>query len=60
MATITKFPSSDGRQEEAKKAPPLSVTSDALLAGRRQMIILHDGEAYRLILTSSNKLILTK
>ncbi|HEY1796634.1 MAG TPA: hemin uptake protein HemP [Stellaceae bacterium] len=39
---------------------PLTVTSEALLAGRRQLIIQHGGERYRLLLTSSNKLILTK
>jgi hemin uptake protein HemP len=60
MATITKFPVPDRRKEEARKAQPLTVTSDTLLAGRRQLIIMHDGEPYRLILTSSNKLILTK
>jgi hemin uptake protein HemP len=48
------------RREEAQTAEPLIVSSDALLAGRRQLIIQHGGERYRLLLTSSNKLILTK
>jgi len=47
-------------QEEADKAEPLTISSEALLAGRRQLIIQHGGERYRLLLTRSNKLILTK
>jgi hemin uptake protein HemP len=40
------------------KAP--TVSSDQLLAGGRQLVIQHGREQYRLYLTSSNKLILTK
>jgi hemin uptake protein HemP len=47
-------------EEEADKATPLTISSDTLLAGRRQLIIQHGGEQYRLLLTRSNKLILTK
>jgi len=47
-------------QEEAGRADPLTISSEALLAGRRQLIIRHGGEQYRLMLTRSNKLILTK
>ncbi len=39
--------------------PPV-VTSDALLAGGRELIIRHGAERYRLMLTGQNKLILTK
>jgi hemin uptake protein HemP len=53
-------PSSEPPQEEADKAEPLTISSEALLAGRRQLIIQHGGEQYRLLLTRSNKLILTK
>lgn len=37
-----------------------AVSSRELLAGGRQLIIHHGREQYRLLLTSSNKLILTK
>jgi hemin uptake protein HemP len=37
-----------------------AVSSRDLLAGGRQLIIHHGREQYRLLLTSSNKLILTK
>jgi hemin uptake protein HemP len=39
---------------------PVSVSSEELLGGKRQIVIRHGRERYRLILTSSNKLILTK
>jgi hemin uptake protein HemP len=50
--------------EKVAQAPgehePAKVSSGELLAGRRQLIIQHGSEEYRLRLTSSNKLILTK
>jgi hemin uptake protein HemP len=50
--------------EKVTQAPgdnePAKVSSGELLAGRRQLIIQHGSEQYRLRLTSSNKLILTK
>lgn len=48
------------RQEDPDKAEPLTIASETLLAGRRQLIIQHGRERYRLLLTNSNKLILTK
>jgi hypothetical protein len=39
--------------------PPV-VTSAALLAGRREVIIRHGTDEYRLRITGNNKLILTK
>ena len=39
---------------------PDKVSSGELLAGRRQLIIQHGSVQYRLRLTASNKLILTK
>ena len=49
------------RQEDAAdKAEPVTISSETLLAGRRQLIIQHGEEQYRLLLTRSNKLILTK
>ena len=46
--------------EETDRAEPRTVSSETLLAGQRQLIIQHGGERYRLLLTRSNKLILTK
>ena len=37
-----------------------SITSEALFAGERQMVIQHAGQEYRLRLTAQDKLILTK
>jgi hemin uptake protein HemP len=39
---------------------PEKISSGELLAGRRQLIIQHGSVQYRLRLTASNKLILTK
>jgi hemin uptake protein HemP len=41
-------------------ATPAALSSAALLAGAREVLIRHGEETYRLKLTSSNKLILTK
>jgi hemin uptake protein HemP len=51
---------SEQRTEEANENKLPTVSSRDLLAGRRQLIIQHGREQYRLLLTSSNKLILTK
>lgn len=48
------------RGEEADKSELPTVTSEELLRGRRQLIIEHGEERYRLLVTRSNKLILTK
>jgi hemin uptake protein HemP len=37
-----------------------ALTSDTLFGDRKTLVILHNGEEYRLRITSSNKLILTK
>jgi len=60
VETMVDPPSPQPPQEEVDKAKPLTISSEALLAGRRQLIIQHGGERYRLLLTRSNKLILTK
>jgi len=44
----------------AAAASPAVVDSVTLLGGRRELIIRHGDEVYRLRLTASNKLILTK
>ena len=57
---MVKPPTQEPRLEDDGKTEPLTVSSEALLAGRRQLIIQHGRERYRLMLTNSNKLILTK
>jgi hemin uptake protein HemP len=47
-------------EPEAPGSAPLVVDSIALMAGRRELIIRHGNETYRLRVTASNKLILTK
>jgi hemin uptake protein HemP len=48
------------RKSEVRQNGPATVSSQDLLAGQRQLIIRHGREQYRLQLTNSNKLILTK
>jgi len=40
--------------------PPVDVDSVTLMKGRRELIIRHGVDTYRLRITASNKLILTK
>lgn len=44
----------------AEGTAPRVVTSESLLAGKRELLIQHGTEQYRLRLTASNKLILVK
>jgi hemin uptake protein HemP len=46
--------------QPADNAAPRIVSSESLLAGRRELLIQHGAEQYRLRLTASNKLILVK
>lgn len=48
------------RTDESSGIPARVVDSTTLLAGRRELIIRHGSDNYRLRLTASNKLILTK
>jgi hemin uptake protein HemP len=48
------------RRADPGAREPATVSSSDLVAGRKQLIIQHGREQYRLLLTSSNKLILTK
>lgn len=41
-------------------APPQTLTSAELMQGRREIVIVHQGENYRLQQTRNGKLILTK
>ena len=43
----------------AARAEPRLVSSETLLAGRQELVILHNGREYRLRLTQNGKLILT-
>jgi hemin uptake protein HemP len=42
------------------EAGPRRLSLDTILGGRREVIIQHRGEDYRLRLTSNDKLLLTK
>lgn len=53
------LPPGEARSDGSDAAPP-SIDSHELLAGRRELIIRHGSELYRLRVTASNKLILTK
>lgn len=50
---------SDAEAQGPAPASP-SVDSTTLMSGRRELIIRHGADAYRLRVTASNKLILTK
>lgn len=52
--------SSEPPRDAPERDEPLTVSSEVLLAGRRELVIQHGSERYRLLLTRSNKLILTK
>lgn len=57
----TGIPASSPRTTEDKKAPDLpSHDVVALLKGGREALLHHDGQIYRLRITSNRKLILTK
>jgi hemin uptake protein HemP len=58
---VTGSPRSDSSPPPADDATaPRIVSSAELLAGRRELLIQHGAEQYRLRLTASNKLILVK
>jgi hemin uptake protein HemP len=57
---MTESPPRPNRNMAGKLAGPLRISSQDLLAGRREVIIQHGAEQYRLQLTNSNKLILVK
>jgi hemin uptake protein HemP len=52
----------DSRLEplDTGRSPPARRQASELLAGRREVILEHGGQEYRLRLTSNGKLILTK
>jgi hemin uptake protein HemP len=56
---MTGDTASTAAREGTPPAPPV-LTSAELLRGGREIAILHDGETYRLRVTSRGRLILTK
>jgi hemin uptake protein HemP len=57
---MTEIPPRPDRSAPGKQAAPAKVSSQDLRVGRREVIIQHGADQYRLQLTNSNKLILVK
>ena len=65
---MPKINSEDGSTDDGVSAdsgnrnsePEAAIDSTYLMAGRREVTILHGGERYRLRVTANDKLILTK
>ena len=53
-------PSGDAGAEAAEPAAAGTVSSAALFGRRRELVIVHRGQTYRLRITRTDKLILTK
>ncbi|HTY69233.1 MAG TPA: hemin uptake protein HemP [Alphaproteobacteria bacterium] len=49
-----------GSDGDGPETGPRRLSLEAILGGRREVIIQHRGEDYRLRLTSNDKLLLTK
>ncbi len=60
MNTESNTPKPLPRPVRSRGVGPPVVAAQDLLAGGRELIIEHGAETYRLQLTSSNKLLLTK
>lgn len=50
----------DPNRDRQNPTVPSVLSSKDLLGERRELVILHEGELYRLRVTRNNKLILTK
>ena len=50
----------DGALSGPKPTGTPSLTTEELFAGKDEIVLLHNGSAYRLRITRQNKLILTK
>jgi len=59
MAERTGGPRSGASEHRSQATPPGRTTSDELLRGRGELIIVHAGREYRLRVTQNGKLILT-
>jgi hemin uptake protein HemP len=53
------MPPAAGQTRTSVPQAPRRVRSEALFAGQRELVIIHNGREYRLRLTQSGKLILT-
>jgi hemin uptake protein HemP len=51
---------SEARTQTTGELPAPAVSSRELLGESRELVIVHGSERYRLLVTKSNKLILTK
>ncbi len=61
MLTVTQKNEKPTAPPSQQSVQPLVIPSETLFCfGRREVVILHEGHAYRLRLTRQNKLILTK
>lgn len=61
MLNVTQKDAKPATPPAAKTTEPLVIPSETLFRlGRREVVILHEGETYRLRLTRQNRLILTK
>jgi hemin uptake protein HemP len=56
---VDKAVASTGAKAGREATTPNRVTSTQLLAGKPELIIVHDGREYRLRITQNGKLILT-
>jgi len=57
---MTEASSTTTDQAGEEPARPREIASADLLQGARSILIRHDGQAYRLLLTRNNRLILQK
>lgn len=48
------------RARDTTAAPTVRIVSSELFRGRREIVIVHRGQEYRLHITKADKLILTK
>ncbi len=60
MSLQLRITRASGASAGAAETGPRRLSLDAILDGRREVIIQHRGEDYRLRLTSNDKLLLTK
>jgi hemin uptake protein HemP len=57
---MTQASGPEAHKETAADLPAPAVSSRELLGNGRELVILHGSERYRLLVTKSNKLLLTK
>jgi hemin uptake protein HemP len=60
MDPLARPPRSDDTKLNSADPASAVIDSNALMAGRREVLIRHGANTYRLRVTASNKLILTK